>query len=112
MVRILRRRRFRLIVCIALIIFLALLVKNIKDYFITQPLDFIKDRIELRKFPSNFDIISPVFEPRGYSEQSLFLLVIVSTSLWVAIRGNLSHFRCLACWVVEFDYKCPFNTGW
>ena len=32
--------------------------------------------------------------------------------LWVGIRGNLSHFRCLACWVVEFDYKCPFNTGW
>ena len=26
--------------------------------------------------------------------------------------GNLSHFRCLACWVVEFNYKCPFNTGW
>ena len=25
--------------------------------------------------------------------------------------GNLSHFRCLACWVVEFDYKCLFNTG-
>ena len=21
--------------------------------------------------------------------------------------GNLSHFRCLACWVVEFNYKCP-----
>ena len=26
--------------------------------------------------------------------------------------GSLSHFRCLACWVVEFNYKCPFNTGW
>ena len=25
--------------------------------------------------------------------------------------GNLSHFRRLACWVVEFDYKCPFNTS-
>ena len=23
--------------------------------------------------------------------------------LWVAIRGNLSHFWCLACWVVEFN---------
>ena len=23
-----------------------------------------------------------------------------------------SHFRGLACWVVAFDYKCPFNTGW
>ena len=26
----------------------------------------------------------------------------------MAIRGNLSQFLCLACWVVEFDYKCPF----
>ena len=25
---------------------------------------------------------------------------------------NLSYFRCLACWVVEFNYKCPFNTEW
>ena len=25
-----------------------------------------------------------------------------SKNLWVAIRGNLSHFRCLACWAVEF----------
>ena len=25
--------------------------------------------------------------------------------------GNLSHFLRLARWVVEFDYKCPFNTG-
>ena len=25
--------------------------------------------------------------------------------------GNLSHFRCLACWVLEFDYKSLFNTG-
>ena len=25
--------------------------------------------------------------------------------------GNLSHFRCLACWVVEFNYKCPFLVG-
>ena len=31
-----------------------------------------------------------------------------SKKLWVEIQGNLSHFRCLACWVVEFDYKCPF----
>ena len=30
----------------------------------------------------------------------------------MAIRRNLLHFRCLACWVVEFNYKCPFNTGW
>ena len=29
----------------------------------------------------------------------------------MAIRGNLSHFRCLACRVVEFNYKSPFNTG-
>ena len=28
------------------------------------------------------------------------------------MAGNLSHFQCLACWVVEFNYKCPFNTGW
>ena len=35
-----------------------------------------------------------------------------SKNLWVAIRGNLSHFRCLACLVVEFNFKCPFNTGW
>ena len=28
------------------------------------------------------------------------------------VGGNLSHFRCLARWVVEFNYKCPFNTGW
>ena len=26
--------------------------------------------------------------------------------------SNLSHFRCLACWVVEFNNKRPFNTGW
>ena len=25
--------------------------------------------------------------------------------------GNLSHFRHLACWVVEFNCKCRFNTG-
>ena len=31
---------------------------------------------------------------------------------WVAIRSNLLHFRCLACWVVEFNYKRPFNTLW
>ena len=29
-----------------------------------------------------------------------------------AIVGNLLHFRCLVCCVVEFNYKCPFNTGW
>ena len=28
------------------------------------------------------------------------------------VCGNHLHFRCLACWVVEFNYKCPFNTGW
>ena len=28
------------------------------------------------------------------------------------VGGSLSHFWCLACWVVEFNYKCPFNTGW
>ena len=28
------------------------------------------------------------------------------------VSGNLSHFRCLTCWVVEFSYKFPFNTGW
>ena len=27
------------------------------------------------------------------------------------VGANLSHFQCLACWVVEFNYKCPFNTG-
>ena len=26
--------------------------------------------------------------------------------------SNLSHFQCLACWVVEINYECPFNTGW
>ncbi|XP_020626423.1 beta-1,3-galactosyltransferase 1-like [Orbicella faveolata] len=76
MIGILRRRRyFRLILGIAVIVFLTLLIKSIIDHF-TQPLD----RIDLRKFPSNYDIISPVAEPRGYSEQSLFFLVIVSTS--------------------------------
>ena len=35
-----------------------------------------------------------------------------SKTFWVEIRGSLSHLRCLACWVVEFDYKCPFDTGW
>ena len=25
--------------------------------------------------------------------------------------GNLLHFRCLACWVVEFNSKSPFNTS-
>ena len=34
-----------------------------------------------------------------------------SKNFWVAIRGNLSDFRCLSCWMVEFSYKCPFNTG-
>ena len=24
----------------------------------------------------------------------------------------LSRFPCLACWVVEFNYKCPYNRGW
>ena len=28
------------------------------------------------------------------------------------MSGHLSLFQCLACWVVEFNYKCPFNTGW
>ena len=27
------------------------------------------------------------------------------------VGGNLSYFRRLACWAVEFNYKCPFNTG-
>ena len=27
------------------------------------------------------------------------------------LGGNLLHFRCLACCVVEFNYKGPFNTG-
>ena len=27
------------------------------------------------------------------------------------VGGNLSHFRRLAFWVVECNYKCPFNTG-
>ena len=26
--------------------------------------------------------------------------------------GSLLHFQCLACLVVEFNYKCLFNTGW
>ena len=26
------------------------------------------------------------------------------------VNGNLSLFRCLACWVVEFNYKCPFQV--
>ena len=26
------------------------------------------------------------------------------------VGGNLSHFWCLASWVVEFNHKCPFNT--
>ena len=28
------------------------------------------------------------------------------------VGGNLSNFWYLACWVVEFNYKCLFNTGW
>ena len=28
------------------------------------------------------------------------------------VGGSLSHFWCLACQVVEFDYKSLFNTGW
>ena len=28
-----------------------------------------------------------------------------SKNLWVAIF-------VISGWVVEFDYKCPFNTGW
>ena len=27
------------------------------------------------------------------------------------VGGNLLHFQCLACLVVEFNHKCPFNTG-
>ena len=30
--------------------------------------------------------------------------------MWVEIQGNLSHFQCLACWVVKLDYKCPFKV--
>ena len=26
------------------------------------------------------------------------------------VSGHLSLFQCLACWVVEFNYKCPFDT--
>lgn len=113
MVRILRRRRFQLIVCIAVIIFLTLLFKkfvDVKDHF-TQPLD----RIELRKFPGEFDIISPMTKPRGYSEQSLFLLVIVSTSPNNADRrtmirqtwGNLDRNRLPG----EHHWKVVFMMG-
>ena len=70
-----RRRYFRLILCTAVIVFLALLVKNIIDHF-TQP----SRRTDIRKYPSNYDIMSPVAEPRGHSEQPLFFLVIVSSS--------------------------------
>ena len=28
------------------------------------------------------------------------------------VGGKLSYFWCLACWVVEFNNKCPLNTGW
>ena len=27
------------------------------------------------------------------------------------VGGNLSHFRCLASWVVEFNAKCPFGNN-
>ena len=28
------------------------------------------------------------------------------------VHGNLLHFRCVACWVVKFNYKCLFSTRW
>ena len=28
------------------------------------------------------------------------------------VGGNLLQFQCLTYWVVEFSYKCPFDTGW
>lgn len=76
MIGIIRRRRyFRLILCIAVITLLTLLIKNITVHF-TRP----NSRIDLRKYHINYDIISPIAEPRGYSKQRLFFLVIVSSS--------------------------------
>lgn len=37
-------------------------------------------RIDLRKYGRNFHIISPYVEPRGYFEEDLFILVVVSSS--------------------------------
>ena len=111
MIGILRRRRyFRLTLCTTLIVFLILLIKRIRDHS-TQPLD----RIDLRKFPSDYDIISPVAEPRGYSEQSLFFLVIVSTSPNNADRrtmirqtwGNLDRNRLPG----DYHWKVVFMMG-
>ena len=28
------------------------------------------------------------------------------------VGGNFPHFRCLACWLVEFNYKCLLNRVW
>lgn len=71
-----RRRRFvRLVLCIAVIALLIYFIRSNLGHFAPQ-----SDRIDLRKHHSNFEIISPITEPRGYLEQPLFLFVIVSSS--------------------------------
>ena len=105
-----RRRYFRLILCIAVIVFLKLLFKNIIDHF-SQPLI----HTDLRKYPSHYDILSPVAEPRGYSEQRLFFLVIVSTSPNNADRrttirqtwGNFNRNRLPD----DYQWRLVFMTG-
>ena len=53
---------------------------------------------------------------KQYCTVKLFKYVCQVTFFNVKIEKfvgcNLSHFWCLACWEVEFKYKCPFNTGW
>lgn len=70
------RRFFRLALCSVVIAAVLFFIKSIMDHFSPH-----QNRTDLRKHHSNFHIMSPITEPRGYSEkQPLFLLVIVSSS--------------------------------
>lgn len=74
MIRVRRRRRFlQLALCTAVIALLIFFIKS----FMGKPHN---KRTDLRKLNRNFDIISPITEPRGYTEQSVFFLVIISSS--------------------------------
>lgn len=76
MIRIRRRRRcLQLALCTAVIALLIFFIKSFIGDFKPH-----NKRTDLRKLNSNFDIISPIAEPRGYVKQPLFFLVIISSS--------------------------------
>ena len=113
-------RYLRIALCVVGILLIAFCIGGIKNHFSSKGMK--NGQIDLRNHEKNLPIMSPIIEPRDFSKQSLFLLVIVSSSpnkqenanrrkmlrrTWANING--AHIPSDLAWKVVFMLGKPPN---